>query len=438
MIPQLIIIAGSIAALLSAMVAIRWLAKKYDWTAEVQRKLVHVGTGMFALTLPWLFSRDWPIFALLAATLVVMAILRLPALSSSGIGATIHGVERRSLGDFYLTLSVGIVFVLSEREPVLYILPLAILTLSDAAAALAGSSYGRRRFFVEDGEKTIEGSVIFFMVTMILSMVLLLVLTDVPRVNVVTLSLMIAAFGTLIEAESWRGLDNLFLPVGILLFLFANLETSPTDLMLLAAFFLIVFGVIGWLGRYLGFAPHASHVYVVGIFLIFSVVTPNNAVLPVLMLGAHAAARTLKPSAAENPDLEILTALALVSFAWLVAGTVTGMNALSFYGLTFVGLAVTLGTIAVSVQPIWLRLSTPALLALIFGGLYLHLISLNLPVAQWHGDMVAFLAISLAMAVGVPLMRPGWFDWHRVPKTLGISLAVPVLAYLWNMAEALS
>ena len=52
-------------------------------------------------------------------------------------------------------------------------MPLAVLTLADAAAALAGSTYGRRFFTVDDGRKRVEGSAVFFTVTLLVAMVCL-------------------------------------------------------------------------------------------------------------------------------------------------------------------------------------------------------------------------------------------------------------------------
>jgi len=118
---------------------VRRQAKSLGLSAEVQRKTVHIGAGLYALTLPWLFTDRWPVFMLLGITIVVMLVLRLPKLSSSGIGSTLHSVERRSYGDLLLVLAIGTVFLLSNGKPILYVLPLVIVALSDAAAALTGS-----------------------------------------------------------------------------------------------------------------------------------------------------------------------------------------------------------------------------------------------------------------------------------------------------------
>ena len=85
--------------LLGLMVLIRMQASVQDWSPEMQRKLVHVATGLYALSLPWVFADRWPVFMLLILALGVMLALRLPALARVGAGATLHDVERRSYGD---------------------------------------------------------------------------------------------------------------------------------------------------------------------------------------------------------------------------------------------------------------------------------------------------------------------------------------------------
>ena len=43
---QLGLIAASIALLLAAMAATRWIGHSYAWSAELQRKCVHVAIGL--------------------------------------------------------------------------------------------------------------------------------------------------------------------------------------------------------------------------------------------------------------------------------------------------------------------------------------------------------------------------------------------------------
>jgi len=246
---QISLALGSVVILLALMGLVRHLAGRWDIRAEVQRKLVHVGTGLYALSLPWLFPDRWPVYFLVALTLVVMLVLRLPG---SRLGGTLHQVERQSYGDLFLAISVGLCLFLAGDQLYLYVLPIAVLTLADAAAALAGSTYGTRFFKIEEGEKSIEGSAVFFVLTLLIALVCMMVMTTLSPANVLLLSLMVAGFGTFIEAASWRGFDNLFLPMGLLIFLSVHAESAVPELLILAGLF--VASVVGFkaVGRKMG------------------------------------------------------------------------------------------------------------------------------------------------------------------------------------------
>ena len=71
---QIAIAFASVAVLLGLMAVVQRLARARDVSAEVQRKLVHISTGLYALTLPWLFTDRWPVFMLVGLTLIVMAV----------------------------------------------------------------------------------------------------------------------------------------------------------------------------------------------------------------------------------------------------------------------------------------------------------------------------------------------------------------------------
>ena len=115
---QLGLIIASIALLLGIMAAVRALARRYGWSPELQRKCIHIATGLYALTLPLTFSATWPVLVLAAVSLAVMLILRLPRFAREGLGSTLHGVERESYGELLLVLAVGFLFFRSAGTPV--------------------------------------------------------------------------------------------------------------------------------------------------------------------------------------------------------------------------------------------------------------------------------------------------------------------------------
>lgn len=426
---QIAIAVASVLVLLGLMAVVKHQAAARDFSAEVQRKLVHIGTGLYALTLPWLFTDDWPVYMLIGLTLVVMGILRMPVFAKGGIGETLHGVERKSYGDLLLALAVGVVFLLADGRVVLYVLPIATLTLADAAAALAGSRYGRKFFDVEHGQKSIEGSAVFFVITLVISMVCLLLLSDVSRPNVILLSLMVAGFGTLVEADSWRGFDNFFLPAGLMVFLEGHLDSQWQDLVMLLGFFLLSIWLFLAAAPWLGISQHAARVYVISAFLLIVVTAFQNAVLPLLAFVAHGVARRTYPCKATFPELDIVAAVALASFGWLAVGLVTSLNALNFYGLMSVGLSVGLVAVGFRRESILLRCCVAVLVGIGLFGLYDVLMQYNPDHVKWAGDMKLTGALTIGLCVLGAGLRPVFYETHRAAKLTLLALIVPSVSY---------
>jgi phytol kinase len=418
---QLGLIVASIALLLAVMAAVRWAGQRYGWSAELQRKSVHLAIGCYALSLPLTFSERWPVVVLASLAILVMLVLRLPRFATAGIGSTLHGVERKSYGEFLLAVSVGFVFCFSLEKPILFVLPVTVLTLSDAAAAMIGTRYGQRKFAVEAGTKSLEGVAMFFLVTWIVAMVLLLLMTDIGRVNVVLLSLVIAAFGALVEADSWRGFDNLFVPVGIHLFLVRHIETGPLTLLWLTGIFIVALSFILLCAPALRLTGHAARAYTVLIFLICAVTAPHNAILPVIAVLAHLWARRMRPFESPYPDLDVLAVVAGVALFWLFVGEFSGHNALNAYNLTFAGAAL----VFLTLTGLWFAVAA----ALPLGVLVLTIAQWNLAATQWHGALWPWIAASFVICLGLPALRPQLLDRYRAPTALALALPVPLALF---------
>lgn len=420
----------SVLALMGLMAIVRYFANAFQIGPELQRKLVHIGTGLYALTLPFLFPDKWPVYFLVAVTLVVMLILRLP---NSRLGATLHSVERQSYGDFLLAISVGACLFLANGELFLYVLPIAVLTLADAAAALTGSAYGTRFFQIEEGEKSIEGSVVFFMVTLLLAIICLMLMTPFAPLNIILLSFMVAGFGTLVEAASWRGFDNLFLPVGLLIFLSAHADSSLGDLIALSAFFVLSIIAFKVMAPQFGLNSHAAHVYTTAVFLLLAVTEFQNTVFPILVLVAHAWSRSAAPCQSKFPDLDIVAGLALVSFGSLILGNAVGLTAISFYGIVAMGLMMTCCCIALSARPATVRLTGVIALGLAMLVVRQAVVTLNPDTANWNGPMWPVVLTCLALTATVPLIWPRAFLTYRVLKAIALALLVPLPYYLYSI-----
>ena len=222
------------------------LQKFYPKHPELLRKLLHIGMGLVAMTFPWVFAHYWPVLFLAVVAIAVLLFLKRHTMDKTGIRHIVHGVARDSLGEIYFPISIAILFILSKGHPLLYTIPLLILTLADAVAALIGVRYGRLRFNTADGVKTTEGSMAFFMVTFLSVHIPLLLLSHTGRAETLLIACILGVLVMLLEALAWRGLDNLLIPLGGYLLLKAYLEMDAADLLLrlFASVILLVFVII--------------------------------------------------------------------------------------------------------------------------------------------------------------------------------------------------
>jgi phytol kinase len=211
------VVLSSLGGLLGVLTLYRRLAAPHP---ELLRKLLHVGMGVVTLTLPWLFDRAWPVFVLCGLSVLLLVALRRVKVLKSGVGQVVSGVSRFSLGDIYFPLAVCILWVLyldgRDQEPsrrlLGYLIPLMLLALSDALAALIGVAYGRHHYGTPDGMKSLEGSLAFFLCSFLCVHVPLLLMTDRGRPETLLIALLLAWLATMFEAIAWGGLDNLILP----------------------------------------------------------------------------------------------------------------------------------------------------------------------------------------------------------------------------------
>jgi phytol kinase len=205
----MLLIGGTLGGLIAGL---RVFQRRASPHPEVVRKLLHVIMGLVTLSLPWLFDAAWPVLLLSAATLTLLIALRRPRLSG-GVGQVISAVDRDSYGDLLFPLAVAVLFVLSGGDPLLFSIPMLILTLADAGAALVGLRYGLSHYGPPDERRSVEGSVAFFVTTFMSVLLTLLLATDATHTESILTALLMALLATLVEAVSWSGLDNLLIPL---------------------------------------------------------------------------------------------------------------------------------------------------------------------------------------------------------------------------------
>lgn len=221
-----------VTAISALLLVLRWWQRTASPSPELVRKLAHIGTGLITLSLPFLFDRNWPVLLLSSLSLMTMVALRLVGPLKQGLGNVLHSVARSSGGELYFPLSVALLFVLSTGNRLLFEIPIMVLTFADAVAALAGTRYGLTPYRSADAEKSAEGSIAFFLVAFLSTHIPLLLLTDIGRRKTLLIGLCIGLIAMLLEAIAWRGLDNLFIPLGGFVLLKAYLGLDERTLLI--------------------------------------------------------------------------------------------------------------------------------------------------------------------------------------------------------------
>ncbi len=342
---------GSVVLLGFVLWGVSRLSKLARLDAEVGRKMVHISLGLYCLTFPWIFVHAWEVGATCALAIAVFMLAR--GLMRQSLGGGLHAIQRTSYGELFFAVSVALLFWLmgghyimsvQSKPPMgkaLYILPILILTLCDAASALVGSRYGRRTFRIEEGSKSVEGVIVFAVTAWLVSLIALLLLTDIGRGEVILLAFITAVFGALLEAASWRGLDNLFIPLG-LYFLLANLLYLGVGMLavIAGAFFLTLIALL-WATRHE--AGPARHFLAIGATLFFCIWIFSGAaslIAPGLAVAMYFICQwSMEPERPQFDALNLLLVVLAVALCFFLVSNMLRTDTIFAYNVAFASLA---------------------------------------------------------------------------------------------------
>ena len=197
---------------------------------EVSRKFLHIMVGNMIFAMPF-FSDPW-IMLLFITLPVTVALFFLTEYSPIKIKNSVTE-SGHALGLFFYALIWSILLLIYPiliDSNLLWIVALAIVPLvyGDGFAALVGGKWGRIKYRIFEGEKTVAGSLAMLSVTAVLSVFVWVFYTamgyTLPELNFWYI-LIISAIATLAEAISDGGIDNLTVPsvTAILYYLVATI-----------------------------------------------------------------------------------------------------------------------------------------------------------------------------------------------------------------------
>ncbi len=202
---------------LSLLGVSEFLYYQWKWKAEYTRKFVHIISGLISLSLPFLFADHWFILAIALFLIALLLFAKKAELLKS-----IYQIERNSLGDLLYPVSFYICFLVADNlnNNLYFVLPLLVLILSDSLAALVGKTWKWLPYTIGKCKKTVGGFITFLATALIFSIGCFILFEPSKTLLLLLIhSSLIVLGGSIIEAISPMGFDNLTIPVFILLLL---------------------------------------------------------------------------------------------------------------------------------------------------------------------------------------------------------------------------
>lgn len=203
----------SLAAIFILLVVIEYAWRKKKLKPEVARKIIHIGAGSFIAFWPYFMS--WTTIQLLSLALFIVVYLS----HHFGIFGSIHNVSRSTIGELFYPVSIGIIGLL-EPQPWVFAAAILHMAIGDGIAAIVGVKYGKNNQYKIAGHvKSIAGSAAFFVVSaVIIATVYLLNLSSFTP-EAVAILICLPLFVTLIENFFIAGIDNVLVPLSVVLVL---------------------------------------------------------------------------------------------------------------------------------------------------------------------------------------------------------------------------
>lgn len=187
---------------------------------EITRKFAHFTATLSTITFPYLFTSHWYVLVLAIIFFILLFISR-----NNKYLRSIHDINRISIGSYLLPVAIYVTFYISHvlENKFYFILPMLVLAICDPIASILGinlQQYNHKiRIFKWKLQKTWLGSTSFFVSCFIISIIALYFNQLHFDIKTFWLSILIAITGTLAELFSYKGSDNLLIPMSVLLIL---------------------------------------------------------------------------------------------------------------------------------------------------------------------------------------------------------------------------
>jgi uncharacterized protein (TIGR00297 family) len=208
---------GILLAILGIIIGCSELVrKKINPSISFTRKFVHILTGILIAITPLLLQRPYPLLVISG----VFIVLNLIAIKKKWMPG-MHATEKTSYGTVFYPISFFILIILLwERHRTILVISMLIMAIADAMAAIIGENVKKPIRYQFDSEpKSVQGSAVMLIATFFITILGLKLFS--PFENLVFGSIqrfwiaaIVAIIATACESISYKGSDNLTVPLG--------------------------------------------------------------------------------------------------------------------------------------------------------------------------------------------------------------------------------
>ncbi|MCH8337102.1 MAG: hypothetical protein IIC61_14600 [Proteobacteria bacterium] len=199
--------------LVPAMGLLSMIRSTHKIGQELKRKSFHVGVGLASLSFPLVLNEPWKVITGMSLAVAWMSAVRVLPCLQRHFGSVLHDCERKSMGEVHFALSIAGLLLITSSSPLLFAIPVLILALADAAAAIFGRLIPSTALSGLLRGKTVAGCSAFFLVAAAICVAMLTFYTALPAWQIALCALIVATATCLAEAICRHGLDNLVVPL---------------------------------------------------------------------------------------------------------------------------------------------------------------------------------------------------------------------------------
>lgn len=184
---------------------------------EASRKFIHIMLGNWWFIAMYFFTNVW--FAIFVP--ITFVIINYVSYKQD----LIKVMERKNqdgLGTVYYAVSLFILAIVSfgiYQKPILGLIPNVIMAYGDGFAAVVGKYIKSKTYKVGETKKSIAGSITMFMISLIFITIFLKTQYTFELWQTVLIGIVMSGIVTIIEAISVKGIDNISVPVSMLVML---------------------------------------------------------------------------------------------------------------------------------------------------------------------------------------------------------------------------